>query len=240
MSQVQLSAALRSLLQQGCKDLQIEDICYCYDIQTPSDWGRKMGSHKHLIRHFTKRRKLFASSVKGLSLWRQKILFLKNMEEVVGQLYSHSVCVWSNRTLPRGMKRYLDSQQIEGIVTVSVSCPVSPQLMGRFNLILHKSEQVNDLLGRIDEVEIYLSRLQTKIALDHGTEINPLVDYNIISPISAYILTHLANGLDREEISSQLSLTLRGVDYHLSVLKQTLNARNIAQLVHEAGKLSLL
>jgi len=240
MTQVSLSAALSSLLQQGCKDLQIDDICYCYDIQTPSNWGRRMSSHKHLIHKFTKRRKLFASSLKGQSLWRQKVLFLKNMEEVVGQLYSHSVCVWSNRTLPGGMKRYLDSQQIQGIVTVSVSCPISPQLTGRFNLILHQSEQVSDLLGRINEVENYLSRLQTEIALHHGTEINPLVDYNIVSPISAYILTHLANGLDREEISSLLSLTLRGVDYHLSVLKQTLNARNTAQLVHEAAKLSLL
>ncbi|RTR39792.1 hypothetical protein EKG38_08350 [Shewanella canadensis] len=240
MSQVPLSATLRSLLQQGCKDLQVEDICYCYDIQTPSDWGRRMDSHRHLIRNFTKRRKLFASSAKGLSLWRQKVLFLKNMEEVVGQLYCHAVCVWSNRTLPRGMKRYLDSQQIEGIVTVSISCPVSPQLTGRFNLIMRQTEQVNDLLDRIDEVEVYLTRLQTKIALHHGTEINPLVDYNIISPISALILTHLANGADREEISSQLNLTLRGIDYHLSVLKQTLNARNIAQLVHEAGKLSLI
>lgn len=240
MTQIPLSAELRALLQQGCKELEVDEICYCYDVQTPSDWGQKMGSNIHHIRNFTKRRRLYASSVKGLNLWRQKVQFLKNMEEVVGNLISDSVFVWPQSRLPTGMKRYLESQQIEGIVTISVSCPVSPQLAGRFNLILSQPEQVNDLMERIDEVEVYLTRLQTRIALHHGAEINPLVDYNIVSPISAYILTHLANGLDREEISSQLSLTLRGVDYHLSVLKQTLNARNMAQLVFEAGKLSLI
>jgi len=240
MTQVPLSAAMRVLLQQGCKALQVDEICYCYDVQTPSDWGQKMGSDMHHIRKFTKRRRLYASSVKGLNLWRQKVQFLKNMEEVVGNLTSDSVFVWPQSRLPLGMKRYLESQDIEDIVTVSVSCPVSPQLAGRFNLILSRSEEVDELLERIGEVEGYLVRLQTQIALHHGAEINPLVDYNIVSPISAYILGHLANGLDREEISSQLSLTLRGVDYHLSVLKQTLNARNMAQLVHEAGKLRLL
>ncbi|WP_299788833.1 hypothetical protein [uncultured Shewanella sp.] len=240
MSQLSLSAKLRALLQQGCIDLELDEICYCYDLHTPSDWGRKMGSNIHHIRNFTKRRKLYASSMKGLNLWRQKVLYLKSMEEVVGNLISGSVFVWPQSHLPAGMKRYLKSQQIGEMVTVSVSCPVSPQLAGRFNLILSGSEKVEDLLDRIDEVERYLARLQTQIALHHGADINPLVDYNIVSPISACILTHLANGSGREEISSSLSLTLRGVDYHLSVLKQTLKARNMAQLIFEAGKLSLL
>ncbi|USD39258.1 LuxR C-terminal-related transcriptional regulator [Ferrimonas sp. SCSIO 43195] len=240
MTQAHSGTGIAGLLQQGCDELGVKAICYCYDLDEPMRWGRRLKSTEHVIRNLAKRRQLFASSGQALSLWRRKMPFYRNMETVIEQLLSQQVCVWPQQSMPAPMVRHLQAQGIEGVMTVSVCCPVSPRLRGRFMLLVQCSEQLTELADQQGRVAACLAQLQTQIALEFGRDIHPLVDCNVISPLAVYILSGIAQGQDREQVSSQLNLTLRGVDYHISVLKQVLGARNIAQLVHEAGKLQLL
>ncbi|SDK38385.1 regulatory protein, luxR family [Ferrimonas sediminum] len=240
MTQADSGAGIAEVLQQGCDELGVKAICYCYDLDEPMRWGRRLKSTEHVIRNLAKRRQLFASSGQALSLWRRKMPFYRHMETVIEQLLSQQVCVWPQRTMPAAMTRHLQAQGIGGVMTVSVCCPVSPRLRGRFMLLAETPEQLSELAQQRGRVVACLERLQTRIALDYGRDIHPLVDCNVVSPLAVYILSGIAQGQDREQVSSQLSLTLRGVDYHISVLKQVLGAKNIAQLVYEAGKLRLV
>ena len=107
-------------------------------------------------------------------------------------------------------------------------------------LLLETKEQLDELMERLDSVEKHLTELQMNIVIHYGDKINPLVDYNIVTPVSAMVLSYLASGEDREDVSLKLKLTMRGVDYHISQLKQVLGAKNIAQLIYQAGLCRLI
>jgi len=65
---------------------------------------------------------------------------------------------------------------------------------------------------------------------------NPWVALGAISTNSHEILQHLAEGKDTLEISETMSMTKRGVDYHIDTLKELLQAKNRIQLVAKALK----
>ncbi|TKB48543.1 hypothetical protein FCL40_12610 [Ferrimonas sediminicola] len=138
------------------------------------------------------------------------------------------------------MSRCLRRAGVDALFSFTVACPLSTGFRGRFILLLPDARFREQLVANADEVKAQLQALRVRVSLAFVRSIDPLVDYNIVNPLSAYILGLLAQGQDREQVSAQLRLTLRGVDYHVSVLKELLEARNIAQLVHRAGQCQLI
>ncbi|WP_051216380.1 LuxR C-terminal-related transcriptional regulator [Ferrimonas futtsuensis] len=231
---------LQQMLADLNEQLGLGGIWYCYDIAHPAKWCRRVKSSEQMIRSFVRRRRLFASSGTAAQLWQQQMSHYPGLGHVLEGVWNQQVYFWPMRELPVVMSRRLTKAGIEALVTFSVRCPLSPEFRGRFTLLIPDSQSVAQVSATIEMVLRQLQQLQVKIALEFGKSINPLVDYNIVNPLSAYILGLLAQGQDREQVSAQLRLTLRGVDYHVSVLKELLEARNIAQLVYRAGQCQLI
>ncbi|WP_417345890.1 LuxR C-terminal-related transcriptional regulator [Ferrimonas sp.] len=246
-------AAAKQLQEPGCdhqglqqmlaalnEQLGLAGIWYCYDIAHPGKWRKRVKSSDQMIRSFVRRRRLFASSGTAAELWQQQMTHYQGLSHVLEGIWNQQVYFWPMRELPHAMNRRLTKAGVEALVTFTVDCPLSPEFRGRFTLLLPDSQSVAQIIATAEVVQRQLRELQVKIALEFGKSINPLVDYNIVNPLSAYILGLLAQGQDREQVSAQLRLTLRGVDYHVSVLKELLEARNIAQLVYRAGQCQLI
>ncbi len=235
MTRVSLEHGLTALLRQSRDHLGVADICYCYDINSPDDWRCRIKNGVKMMKLFEKRRQLFASSAKALCLWRKKAFYYTKMSEEVTRLFSLPVYVWPKSKMPSRLQLCIEQSGVASLVTISVPCLFSPKLSGRFMLLLDSQEQLEALLERMDDIEKHLSELQMNIVVNYGDKINPLVDYNIVTPVSAMVLSYLASGEDREDVSRKLKLTMRGVDYHISQLKQVLGAKTIAQLIYQAG-----
>ncbi|BDY05363.1 hypothetical protein [Ferrimonas sp. YFM] len=248
-----MSAVAKPLQEAGCdhrrlqqmlaalnEQLGLAGIWYCYDIDHPGKWRKRVKSSDKMIRSFVRRRRLFASSGAAAELWQQQMSHYQGLGHILEGIWNQQRYFWPMRELPLVMSRRLSKAGVEALVTFTVPCPLSPEFRGRFTLLLPDSQSVAQLIATAEMVQRQLQELQVRIALEFGKSINPLVDYNIVNPLSAYILGLLAQGQDREQVSAQLRLTLRGVDYHVSVLKELLEARNIAQLVYRAGQCQLI
>ncbi|SDK42759.1 hypothetical protein SAMN04488540_1356 [Ferrimonas sediminum] len=240
MSRSLLDTRLRSLLKESRDRLKVRELCYCYDIANPGDWRRRLKDNRRFLRSFVKRRHLFASSKQALQLWRRKSSFIAEARLNLAPLFNQAVFVWPEHQLPPRLQRQIKEMGAASLVTISIPCRLSTRFTGRFTLMVQAGEQVEHLKANLAEIEQYLSQLQMEIIMSHGKEINPLIDYNIVSPVSAYVLACLAEGQDREQVSKQLSLTLRGVDYHIGVLKEVLGARTVAQMMFEAARCRLV
>lgn len=240
MPRVSLEHGLIGLLRRSRDYLGVGDICYCYDINSPDDWRCRIKDGDRMMKLFERRRQLFASSAKALGLWRKKVLYYTKMTEEVTRLFSRPVYVWPTSKMPPRLQLCIEQSGVASLVTISVPCLFSPKLSGRFMLLLESQEQLEALQERMDDIEKHLTDLQMNIVVSYGDKINPLVDYNIVTPVSAMVLSYLAAGEDREDVSRKLKLTMRGVDYHICLLKQVLGAKNIAQLIYQAGQCRLV
>lgn len=240
MLQVSLEHGLTDLLRQSRDYLGVGDICYCYDINSPDDWRCRIKDGSRMMKLFEKRRQLFASSAKALRLWRKKVIYYTKMTDEVSRLFSRPVYIWPTSKMPSRLQLCIEQSGVVSLVTISVPCRFSPKLSGRFMLLLDSQEQLEGLQERLEDIEKHLTELQMNIVINYGDKINPLVDYNIVTPVSAMVLSYLAAGEDREDVSQKLKLTMRGVDYHIGLLKQVLGARTIAQLIYRAGQCRLV
>ncbi|WP_299788634.1 hypothetical protein [uncultured Shewanella sp.] len=240
MARGTLEYGLTELLRQSREHLGVADICYCYDINSPDDWRCRIKDGGRMMKLFEKRRQLFASSAKALNLWQKKRFYYSKMTEEVTRVFSHPVYVWPKSKMPTRLQLCIEQSGVVSLVTITVPCRFSPELSGRFMLLLESQQQLEALQEHLEDIENHLTELQMKIVINYGDKINPLVDYNIVTPVSALILNYLAAGEDREEVSQKLKLTMRGVDYHIGLLKQVLGARTIAQLIYRAGQCRLV
>ncbi|SDJ68182.1 hypothetical protein SAMN04488540_111131 [Ferrimonas sediminum] len=240
MSRSLLDTRLRGLLKESRDRLKVRELCYCYDIANPDDWRCRLKDHHRLLKCFVKRRNLFASSEPALQLWRRKSSFIADERLNLAPLFSQTVFVWPEHQLSPRLQRQMRDLGAAALVTISIPCRLSTRFTGRFTLMVQAGEQLDNLKANLAEIEEYLSQLQMEIIMSLGKEINPLIDYNIVSPVSAYVLACLADGQDREQVSKKLSLTLRGVDYHIGVLKEVLGARTVAQMMFRAVQCGLV
>ncbi|USD35911.1 hypothetical protein [Ferrimonas sp. SCSIO 43195] len=234
MSRQFLETKMRARLRALRDDLGVRDVCYCYDVTTPEQWRSRLKTHDRFLKSFVKRRQLFASSESAVTLWRRKTALFANEGSQFSQLFSQECYVWPEALFSPRLKRQLSGLGVASMVTVSVPCVLTSRFCGRFTLMLQGPVQVAYLQTHYEQVKRQLQSEQLAIAADHGIDINPLLDYNIVNPVSACVLDSLAQGEDRGQVSRQLNLTLRGVDYHIGILKEVFQARTIAQLMAQA------
>ncbi|RTR37586.1 LuxR family transcriptional regulator [Shewanella canadensis] len=221
-----------------CKKYQISDIAYCIDLVDHKPRFSHYSSKTIVHQKVAGRKHIYASSANALNYWRcwgnRWIVKDKNFEQVL----ENDCHLWEYDCDIKGKPSPLIDMIKFGYqhrLTFTVPCPFSPEMIGRFSLLLDcdmiKDELLNDHSNLVQELEY----LHMKIASDHGREINPLVDFNIVKPVSRNILSLLSNGYSRAEIAESCHLTERGIDYHIDVLKETLAARNMAHLIKLAN-----
>ncbi|RTR33594.1 helix-turn-helix transcriptional regulator [Shewanella atlantica] len=71
-------------------------------------------------------------------------------------------------------------------------------------------------------------------------QLNPISNFNCLSPKAIQVLELTAQGYSSEEIGEKLVMTKSGVHYHQNRLKELFNAKNQAQLVSSAHTLGVL
>ena len=125
--------------------------------------------------------------------------------------------------------RYHDLDHPEFSVEFLLMSSAKPQELEL--IIANIKEQLTDDLREFHNI-VFSSRLTPLLS--------PFLGLGLISDKGKQILYLIAKGYSRSEISSKLYLTERGVDYHLSKIKNLFGAKSNAELIAYAYKYKLL
>lgn len=102
----------------------------------------------------------------------------------------------------------------------------------------------NELELALDSQKHYwtelLSDFCSKVTLEYMQQLTPLLNFKIISPRCIEIMQLIADGHTSAEVSKQLYLTERGINYHLDRAKELIGAKNRIHLISMGYKQSLL
>lgn len=105
-------------------------------------------------------------------------------------------------------------------------------------VIVFFSDQPPEVLSELIENSEAFSRiadsLAERIVTTLNSHTNPWVALGAISSNSHKILKLLADGMDTGEIAQEVSLTRRGVDYHIELMKELLQTKSRAHLIAKA------
>ncbi|SDI86583.1 hypothetical protein SAMN04488540_103311 [Ferrimonas sediminum] len=219
----------------GCADL-----CYYYDLTSLDQWSVGSLEKAKLIKKMTKRRNLFTSSGAARKLWQDQSRCYHSAEEDLQAMFDQPSHHWNLGPSQSPLRKSLYRHGYQHKLTLSFPCPLTTAMTGRFTLLFANSGEYQRAQDCQEALKTELQMTNLRLSLDYSRDINPLVDYNIISPVSSYVLRLLANGHSRETMAQTMNLTLRGIDYHIGVLKQSLQASNIANLIDRGNKVRLL
>jgi len=95
-------------------------------------------------------------------------------------------------------------------------------------------EELATIIESSDKFTTIADSLAELIVTSLNTQANPWVALGALSNNSHKILMLLADGLDTEQIAHTMSLTRRGIDYHVDVMKELMQAKNRTHLVSKA------
>ncbi len=221
------------------EELGLKGIWYCYDIAHPDNWSPLSKSRSTAIRRFVRRRRLYASSSSSIALWYQQMEHYPKLKHVMEGIWQNEIYFWPMNELTMLMNRALEHAGVASLVSITVRCPLTTEFRGRFTLLMAEQQGEVNLL-KLEVLKEKLVQVQRDISIELSKEINPLLDYNIVSPMSVYILKLMVLGHTRSEISSQLRLSAGGINYHLNSLKQSLGSFTTTQLVYRATQLQLI
>lgn len=112
----------------------------------------------------------------------------------------------------------------------------TPHWQGRFTLLSSKAIEVQ----QYEQLTPLLQRMQMELLFYGRDYVNPFRQQKLFNPVSLKVLQMTADGLHNREISDQLHITIRGVEYHLESLRTKLAAKNRANLIHQAHRLELI
>jgi len=101
-------------------------------------------------------------------------------------------------------------------------------------------EELSEIILKNDKFSENADALAEYIATDINSKANPWVALGAISNNSHEILQYLYQGMDTQEIAEQMSMTKRGVDYHIETLKELLQAKTRVHLMVKALKEGML
>ncbi|WP_417585864.1 helix-turn-helix transcriptional regulator [Nitrincola sp.] len=240
----QIESKLKSFALSNC----LEDVFYSYDInfETPTTHTRELVD---LCKRFKKRKQIFFSSNKGRKYF--KLLILDRMDKesefrgkFENKLYKKDkiascICKYDKRSNPGGViEKQHDFFSYEKKFEIIIPCEINKNFFARF-VVMTNDHTFNEL--RVTkELKSGLVEVHNSIVNEFIRHINPLHDYQHVKQSSLRVLECLASGMNREEIAEKLHLTVRGVDYHIDLLKSSLISNNIANLVYKACTLKLL
>lgn len=137
---------------------------------------------------------------------------------------------------PTKVQKLFNSHGINTVLSWPLKHFASDTWSGRFTLL---SKYPYEEL-RLAELEQTLKQTQLTLFEHFHNEINPYRQYNLFNKTAIKALKMAATGLHNHEISAQLDITVRGVEYHLESLRNKLSASNRANLVHIAHQLEII
>ncbi|USD38717.1 hypothetical protein [Ferrimonas sp. SCSIO 43195] len=240
LSSVPAAAGIGPRLARLRDQFGFADLCYYYDLTTLDQWSVGGLEKAKLIKKMTKRRNLFTSSVAARKLWQDQSRCYHSAEEDLQAMFDRPCHHWNLGPSQGPLRKSLYRHGYQHKLTLSIPCPLATAMTGRFTLLFANGDEHQQTLDSLEALTAELRLTNLQLSLDYSRDINPLVDYNIISPVSAYVLKLLAQGHSRDSMAQTMNLTLRGIDYHIGVLKQSLQASNIANLIDKGNKVRLL
>ncbi|WP_028768174.1 helix-turn-helix transcriptional regulator [Shewanella fidelis] len=107
---------------------------------------------------------------------------------------------------------------------------------GRFTLLSKLCCEELDLVG----VEAVLKQAQMTLLEHYHHEVTPFRQHKLFNKTAIRALELAALGLLNEEISNELDITIRGVEYHFESMRNKLAATNRAHLVYKAHQLEII
>lgn len=231
---------IQSLLSRTAEEFGITDLCYYYDLAALEPWFQNQKDWQPLLRRMGKRRNQFTTSKDALRLWQEHVRHYASALDNLQGMFSQEQHLWRLDGVGNNLGRAMRRQGYRHKLTLSLPCPLVKENTGRFTLLMRSDDELARIRSALPALQLTLEEIQRTVSMNYSPVIHPLVDYNLISPVSAYILRLLASGESRESMAEEMNLTLRGIDYHMANLKAALGARNIANLVALGCRLRLI
>ncbi|MGR3972074.1 helix-turn-helix transcriptional regulator [Shewanella sp. 1180_01] len=125
---------------------------------------------------------------------------------------------------------------IQSVLSWPISCHTNRHWAGRFILLSHLSDSEIALEGLADT----LKEAQNKLFECNKQLFNPFLQSSLLKDNARDILLMVANGLQNDEISTQLPISVRGVEYHMEAMRKKFGATNRANLIHLAHQYELI
>jgi len=137
---------------------------------------------------------------------------------------------------PNKAKKLFNRHGVNTVLSWPLKHFASEAWAGRFTLLSkHPHDEIN-LTG----LEATLKQAQMCLFEHFHNEINPYRQSNLFNQTAIKALKMAATGLHNHEISQELHITVRGVEYHLESMRNKLSASNRANLVHIAHQLEII
>lgn len=129
-----------------------------------------------------------------------------------------------------------NKHNIQTVLSWPIACHKQCRWTGRFILLSHRNN--SDLM--LDGLADTLKDAQHKLFEFNKPQFNPFLQSPLIKENARDILQMVANGLQNDEISTQLPISVRGVEYHMETMRKKFGAANRANLVHLAHQYELI
>jgi len=225
-------------LNRIIKDVGVCDAVFCIDIKEYSKVRALINCEQKIHKSILGRSQLFSTNnrIRFLRRYNKSSLISKGAIERFykeGQLFEFG-CL-NNKN-----KRICDSENVYGAINILIDSPVLSDFVGRFIFLPETPEQLREIQRRLIDITLLLKTWLEQIPAVCHKRLNPLIDYRIVGGVSCQVLNMLAKGADRSEVACSMSLTERGVDYHISTLKISLNAKNLAHLIFMGSNYRLI
>ncbi|WP_299794849.1 LuxR family transcriptional regulator [uncultured Shewanella sp.] len=139
-------------------------------------------------------------------------------------------------------KRLMDKHGAVSRAIWLLSVKYNPDWQGAFVLLSDHPREVlqTTFKKHRQEIERQLQLYATLFNDQCINQLNPITNFNCLSPKALEVLRLTAQGLSSEEIGEHLVISESGVNYHQNRLKELFNAKNRAQLVSFAHSLGVL
>ncbi|QYJ85926.1 helix-turn-helix transcriptional regulator [Shewanella mesophila] len=137
---------------------------------------------------------------------------------------------------PNKAKKLFNRYGVNTVVSWPLKNFASNAWSGRFTLLAKHDYKDLNLTG----LEVTLKQAQMNLFEHFHDQINPYRQYKLFNQTAIKALEMAATGLHNHEISQELHITVRGVEYHLESMRNKLSASNRANLVHIAHQLEII
>lgn len=129
-----------------------------------------------------------------------------------------------------------NKHNIQTVLSWPIVCHDQCRWTGRFMLLSHQS--YSEIV--LDGLANTLKEAQNKLFECNKPMFNPFLQSSLLKDNARDILQMVADGLQNDEISTQLPISVRGVEYHMESMRKKFGAANRANLIHLAHQYELI
>lgn len=138
------------------------------------------------------------------------------------------------------LRKMLANLNSQSRFSISVPCEHGHVAFLKLFLDIPETDLKAELSSRSDYWCDQLMPVMHDLTVKHIEQINPLANFNVLSPTCIKILQMVADGDSSQEISQKLHLTERGINYHLDRARVVVGAKNRIHLISLAHRLGVL